>query len=666
MTLTWSDWEDDPSEPLGHSPYIDWLKTVVFGGQDEKDGLSIAPLPVSRLACGLEPGGGLCGDRSSPAPLPPFARKPDDQEMAEAPDIQLTWMPDTDCAIVGVIDSSIALSHARFRRIDGGTRFLSAWLMGAAWRPGAAVPFGRELFRTELDRLMWRANVGGTIDEAAFDRAAGLTTFAHPRGDRNLETNATHGTHVADLAAGFDLRDGGQDEARRRLPIIAVGLPPRTSMGANGNFLEFFAIHAVEYIIDRADRIWKACGYGPDGGFPIVINLSYGLKAGPKDGHMLVEQVIRAATRHAEQSGRPIRVILPAGNDLLSEGVAEFDLPAKGGMTLDWRIRPEDHTPNFAEIWSGVADGAGGAHPEHPFTLRVAPPFGPESPVLRGKAGQRATLTDSAEPDKPLARIYCRKHDNIPPTGGGGAPWHRVGYYICTAPTLNEDRLSGAPSGRWTIEIEGEGRACAYVQSDQTLTFGSETGLLSTFDHPDFNAVDERGRAIDAFDYPLDGSAPTLTDQPPPITRHGSLNAIGNHVESRVIGSYRATDGAPSTFSSAASSEPVGDGRAAPTAILPGQDGAARFGLLAAGSRSGSAAAMQGTSFSTALATRAVALAMLDWIDGGKVGDPPGTEDWFQARATVEETAAAWPGKVQPAKGGYGRMAAVPRGRLAR
>ena len=50
-------------------------------------------------------------------------------------------------------------------------------------------------------------------------------------------------------------------------------------------------------IIDRADRIWQACGYGPDGGFPIVINLSYGLKAGPKDGHMLIEEVIRAATR---------------------------------------------------------------------------------------------------------------------------------------------------------------------------------------------------------------------------------------------------------------------------------------------------------------------------------------------------------------------------------
>ena len=670
MTLAWSPWQDDPSTDAGLSPYIDWLKTVTFGGQEDKDGISIAPLPLSRLACGLEPGGRLCGDRESPAPLPGFARKPRDEEMAEAPDIQLTWMPDADSVIVGIIDSAIALSHARFRRIDGGTRFLAAWLQGGTWRSGAAVPFGRELFRTEIDRLMWRATVGGVIDESAFDRASGLTQFGHPRGDRRLETNATHGTHVADLAVGFDLRDSRQDEARRRLPLIGVGLPPRTSMGANGNFLEFFAIHALEYIIDRADRIWQACGYGPDGGFPIVINLSYGLKAGSKDGHMLIEEVIRAATRRGRELGRPIRVILPAGNDLLSEGVAEFDIVPRVPVTLDWRIRPEDHTPNFAEIWSEIQPGDGGPQPRHPLLAQVSPPLGPASPDGPGRAGQIATLTDTDAPDRPLARIYCRKHDNAAPTGPATHPWHRVGYYLCTAPTLEIDRMSGAPAGAWKLAVSGAEpgaeHAYAYVQSDQTLTFGSITGLLSTFDHPDFQAVDERGRAIDACDYPLHDSDPVLTDLPPPITRRGTLNAIAGHSESRVIASYRATDGKPSTFSSAASSEPVGDGRAAPTVALPGQDGAARFGLLGAGSKSGSAAVMQGTSFSTALATRMVAMALLDWLDGGRKSDAPGSEGWFLKQAVAEEAEADWHGRVSAIKGGFGRLPAPPRGRLPR
>ena len=136
MTLRWSAWQDDPAAAAGLSPYIDWLKEVTFDGQDVKDGLSIAPLPVSPLACGMPPGHGLCGDRESPAPLPLSARRPEGSAMAGDPDIQLTWMPDTDCAIVGVIDSAIALAHEQFRRIDGGSRFLAAWLQGGAWRDG--------------------------------------------------------------------------------------------------------------------------------------------------------------------------------------------------------------------------------------------------------------------------------------------------------------------------------------------------------------------------------------------------------------------------------------------------------------------------------------------------------------------------------------------------
>lgn len=75
---------------------------------------------------------------------------------------------------------------------------------------------------------------------------------------------------------------------------------------------------------------------------------------------------------------------------------------------------------------------------------------------------------------------------------------------------------------------------------------------------------------------------------------------------------------------------------------------------------------MSGTSFSTALASRAVALAMLEWIDGGKVGPAPGTENWFRTRAATDEAAAHWPGETLPEKGGFGRLTAPVTGRLAR
>ena len=669
MSLTWSEWKEDDCAKKCIPPYIDWLKTVTFQDLDEKDGISIAPLPLSPIAAKI------AGVKDRPTPLPPFARKPDGVEVQPEPTIELDWTPGEDCAIVAVIDSAIALSHARFRRLDGGSRFLSAWLMNGRWRP-SAVPFGRELSQREIDRLMFGATMAGTVDEAAFDRAAGLTQFDEIRGDRRLENTGTHGTLVADLAAGFDLRLSGDDEARRRLPMIAVGLPPRTSMGSSGSFLEFFAMHALEYIVERADAIWKRAEGDKPGGYPIVINMSYGLQAGPKDGEMLIEKLMRALKKRAAKMDRQLQIMLPAGNDLQAEGAALFDLGDGGVDGLEWRIKPEDHTPNYSEIWSDVIKGDGGDHPEHPLALMLAPPSGPVSPVEPGCAGQMTTLTD--DEGREIARIYCRKHSNEP-VSSGEEKWHRVGYILCTAPTLPQDhRLQRAPAGAWRLGVSAAKatKGYAYVQSDQSLTFGGNTGLVSSFAHPDYQRYDEMGYLNDIVSYPYDGSTPVNTDDTPPIRRRDTMNTIAHLKEARVIGGYRVTDGKPALYSSA-SSDAVGASRAAPSALLPGEDGVARFGLLGAGSKSGSVTAMSGTSFSTGLATRAVALDLLDWLDPplpnpGPAPDPkpiPGTEEWFTELAKRDEGPPddrRFPGQVVKEKAGAGRILSPPTGRIAR
>lgn len=635
MTFEWTGWQKDPAAK--DSPYIDWMMEL-WGGE-EKDDLSLAPLPLSPLAAKIS------GRKTQRAPLPPFARP---GKVADDPLIRLTWMPDADCAIVGVIDSAIALAHERFRRLDGGTRVLCAWLQGGKWRDEAAVPFGRELFRTEIDQLMFRSMAAAALDENEFDRQAGSTQFFAARGDRTLETNATHGTFVSDLAAGYDLSDSHEDEHRRRLPIIAVGLPPKTSMGSSGNFLEFFALHAIEYIIDRADRIWRACDLPKGGSFPLIINLSYGLQAGPKDGQMLIEQVIRAANAEAEKRDRPIRVILPAGNDLQAEGAAKFTLRAGCEEWIGWQLQPEDRTPNYAELWSGPlgAECEDEASLVSPIGLSVAPPSGPASGPGPGRPGQINTLYRNG---RATARIYCRAHD-------AGPAGKRIGYIVCARPTLDDDYMSGAPSGfwNWTISSEEGGEAFAYCQSDQSLTFGSETGYVSNFVQPNYRPYDEKGFLIDVASY---AKPPVDTDDMPPMRRRGTLNAIASLADARVIGGYRVSDGKPWVYGSAASDDAVGDGRKQPTALLPGDDAPSLLGLMAAGSKSGSTALMNGTSFSTGLATRAVSQAMLVWISNGKQGEAPGTEAWFKARAEDDEAAMAWPGDTVPEKAGYGRMA---------
>jgi len=260
----------------------------------------------------------------------------------------------------------------------------------------------------------------------------------------------------------------------------------------------------------------------------------------------------------------------------------------------------------------------------------------------------------------PVARIYCRKHE-------GGKGWHRMSYILCTAPTLRPDRKIAAPAGAWTWTVSAARAEAgyAYVQSDQNLTYGSNTGLLSTFAHPDFDAHDPFGRPVDVASY---APHPVDTDVTPPIRRRGTLNTIASLSEARVIGSYRASDGKPSVFSSSASADAVGDGRTAPTCLYPGEAGPALFGLMAAGSKSGSAALMGGTSFSTALATRAVSQAMLAWLDrpNRKYEDAPGTEEWFADKAAADEAHANWPGATVAEKAGAGRVEPPATGRLPR
>jgi hypothetical protein len=70
---------------------------------------------------------------------------------------------------------------------------------------------------------------------------------------------------------------------------------------------------------------------------------------------------------------------------------------------------------------------------------------------------------------------------------------------------------------------------------------------------------------------------------------------------------------------------------------------------------------MQGTSFSTAMATRRVALALLDWIDGGRPEDGTGigTAAWLKTLAEQEEQAQRFAGKIVPEKSGAGRLKPV-------
>ena len=353
--------------------------------------------------------------------------------------------PEADGAcVVGVIDDAIPLAHPRFTvRAGAGaparSRIASIWMMGGAH--GGGVRFGREWRGTQIDALLCRHAVPGAgIDEEALYRSAGIWRAArgslHGGGRR-----AAHGAAVADLAAGMD----PADPAARQRPVIAACLPPEVTRDTGGTFAPWFVLSGTLHILDRARRLAEALGRAP---LPVVINVSYGVTAGPKDGGGLVEGFQRIVAEQGVEGVGPVRFALPMGNHRL--GRLRARLPEEGG-TLAWHAPHDDATPSFVELYGPPADA-----PRGPLAFALAPP---------GEAPQRAELPHGTAAELTLrgrhvARAYC----GLTRTSDG-----RLREVLTIAlPATDEDAEPRGPAGRWRLTV-ARGPFDAYVQRDDAI-----------------------------------------------------------------------------------------------------------------------------------------------------------------------------------------------------
>ncbi|MGV6849988.1 MAG: hypothetical protein ACWA5A_16575 [Marinibacterium sp.] len=683
------------------SPYIHWLETMADTGghlpgamplQETVFAPSTAALLAPEVAAADSTGyrevaaatRAVFGDK---VPLPDAVTNAGFEAHMDSADwlppmdgITADMLPPDDAVIVGVIDTAIAVGHQRFLEKDGaGTRFLAAWqqsgppagaVVNGVFQDQPYLPFGREILKPEIDRLLAECRAGGgALDEGEFNHRAGLVDMINLHGQRELNFEVAHGTHVLDTASGFDITDPevSADMLARR-PLIAVTLPNQFLIGPSGNYLEYFVIHAVQRIVDLADAFWQRrqdlvgkCGNRS--GYPIVINLSYGLQAGPKDGTMVFETFVTRLTEARLRDGKsPVRVVLPAGNANLDKGNA---VGRAGGGTdapfaVDWHLQPEDQTPNFLEIWSGELTGPD----PRPMKLRVTLPDGTHNDLSAGADGEVLDFGTHA-------RVYAREV-----TGSAlrfddtqqvqAAPTRRQNYILCTAPTQShQPGAPQTPSGKWRIEIVVDEAdpldIYAGVQTDQSYLPGQAVGLLAYLDDARYEPLDGQGDEKDTYLYSPRDLTPDEADQEPlasegPLQRKGTLNAIASLQNAVVVAGFRRSDGQPATYSSTASPPDLALGRGAPTASFPSDDGPAHDGMLAAGSRSGSVVRLQGTSFATAAATRLVADRLESWT-----GDPhwlhvPGGPADIRALAEAAETTNRYTHKVFAAKSGLGRV----------
>ena len=137
-------------------------------------------------------------------------------------------------------------------------------------------------------------------------------------------------------------------------------------MKPGGSRLDLFILLGVMRILYWADRWTKADGKQVSA--PVVINVSYGVHAGAKDGNGFLESEIAKLVSARNAKGYPTAVVLPSGNAYRAQTHAHMMLAQTKSQSLVLRVQPEDLSVSFAELWLEDLDQA---------TLTIAPPVGP-------------------------------------------------------------------------------------------------------------------------------------------------------------------------------------------------------------------------------------------------------------------------------------------------
>ncbi len=501
--------------------------------------------------------------------------------------------------LIGIIDEGIAFANQRFRNGPNDFRVEYAWIQDGRARGGVA--YGLELTKADIDKSLGDCMSGEQVDEDLFYAVTGVIDFGQTAHKATARRDG-HGTHVMDLACGYDegslltskegaSKEGTSKERKVQRPIICVKLPTVTVADTSGIGLEYYVLDAVDYILRRAQDIARRLGCNE---LPVVINFSSGILAGPRDGTQPIELAMddRIDRRRAIA---PTDVVLPSGNSRLSRLHARISLPADGKKNnqrkLQFRVLPDDRTCSYLEIWLPTLPGPSS---KDWMEITLESPGGATSLALGAGAGKRAMQW--ASNDEVLCKVY---YEFI------GPPTNRGRYVIALLPTaLPDSEQQLAPIGTWTIclknlmkkQIDVE----ASIQWDDRPLGYPQNGRQSYFIDDIYQRFEEiSGEEVE-------------TDNESAIKRDGSMNAIATGSHTVVAGGYVRKENWVVKYSSGGPISPTGNAaqavnRQGPDAVAPSDELYVHQGILAAGTRSGSVVAMNGTSVAAPLIARQIA-----------------------------------------------------------
>lgn len=519
--------------------------------------------------------------------------------------------------VTGVIDDGISFAHDRFWRAWRKTRIEYFWdqsvpnnKMKCTWG------YGREFTKRRsgtgyddhsIDDLMEASTCVGLVDEDVVYRRSGFFDQTQP-GHKPLAARNSHGAHVMDLACTGDPM---KVPAPDRWPIVAVQLPVATVADTSGATLAPQVFNGLCYVSARAQAIASAAGLVA---LPVVVNVSFGLIAGPHDGSGLLEAAI---DDFIQACSFQVRVILPAGNNFQSRCHARLSIAAGRQKEIAWRVLPDDWTESHVEIWLPLGTDTA------KVTINVTAPDGTPSGAF--VAGVTQDLFSGTQ--------KVGQAEYRPPGDAGKRALVRLSLGPTGAP---DGSVPLAPAGLWRITIDNANGSTrlrlidAWIQRDDAAPGYLRRGRQSYFDDPAYQRYDSLGRPME-YDRPASY-----------VKRKGSLNAIATGTKTIVIGGFRRSDNKPAPYTAAGPLKYSGyTGRGAPNpngpeALFPSEDAPSLRGVLGAGTRSNSCTAMSGTSVSAPFAARFLVEEVLplkgslggrnDVFKGAKGTPPPPSE----------------------------------------
>lgn len=497
--------------------------------------------------------------------------------------------------VFGLIDDSLALAHANFLS-QGHARTAHFWRQDGQGL--GSVPdlfgYGHELNGTQIDAAMRARTYGGMVDESAVYADLGLSPMGRKHGRNGLgfhalDTSVSHGTHVADIAAGprgvlsqiagvpphVDAPPSwnmANDDASH-CAMVAVQLDYDAVRDTSGGSLNVHVLDGLMYILSRCDAQAE-----------IVVNISFGTLAGPHDGTALLEA---AMDQLIELAGARLRIVLAAGNSYQLRTHANVTLSADEHAELHWRVQPDDATQSFLELWIGTE--------KRGLTVEITPPGRDPLPPLA--LGESRMWTDGGA--APLcALVYPARVA----TGRNGTC-----ALLALAPTFSfRANQATCASGVWAIRLINQGATNvtvdAYVERDDVV-IGTRSGAKQS--HFEDRQYDTSGDLSSFLDTPVPNDRQLEATL---IRRSGNFNSIATGGRTTSAGGTRVVSTAqPGTGSQSAHYSPKAVDADIDRIQRPhvsryvdkqafSDENGTLLGLRAAGTRSSGTVRLQGTS----------------------------------------------------------------------